>query len=229
MRPAPILFAGILSLAVSPAFAQGIVAGGDATPNFVGSTGLLQTPSADTVGDKGFSVFAGFNSPFDTYGLLFGPMDRLEVGVSFFDVDGGSDGFSINAKFELLQETDVIPGFAVGIVDAFDEIDRGTSWYVVASKDIGRLIPIRPLDLKAHLGYGGGFYDNEPFAALEFGIATPLDVAPGRPRFSFIPEYRNGNVNLGLRGKWRGFGATVAVFDFDSIGAMFSYTAGLRL
>ena len=229
MRPAHILFAGVLSLAVSPAFAQGIVTGNDATPNFVGSTGLLETPSAGTVGDKGFSAFAGWNPRYDTYGVLFGPMDRLEVGVSYFDVDNGDDGFAVNAKFALLQETDVIPGFAVGIVDAFDEIDRGHSWYLVASKDIGRLIPIRPLDLKAHLGYGGGIYDNEPFAALEFGIATPIDQAPGRPRFSFIPEYRNGNVNLGLRGKWRGFAATIALFDFDRVGAMFSYSAGLRL
>jgi hypothetical protein len=229
MRPAHILFAGVLSLAVSPAFAQGIIAGGDATPNFVGSTGLLETPSASTVGDKGFSIFTAFTPNYNTYVLLFGPMDRLEVGVSFFDLDGGNDGFAVNAKFTLLKEGDLVPGVAVGVVDVFDEINRGRSWYVVASKDIGKLIPIKPLDLKAHVGYGGGIYDQSPFAALEIGIATPLDSAPGRPSFAFIPEVRNGNVNLGLRGKWRGFGATVALFDFDRVGAMFSYTAGLRL
>jgi hypothetical protein len=231
MRRLSILLAGLLSLAVTPAFAApGILSGNDATPNFVGSTGLLETPNADTVGDKGFSVFAGFNPDYNTYGVLFGPFDRLEVGVSFFDIDSGDDGFAVNAKFGLLKESTFIPGVAVGVVDAFDEINQGHSWYVVASKDIGKLIPLHPFDIKASVGYGGGIYGNDPFASLEFGIGTPLDAIPlSHPRFSFIPEVRDGDVNLGLRAKWRGFGATVALFDFDRIGAMFSYSAGLRL
>jgi hypothetical protein len=231
MRFAQVLLAGALSLAVTPALAApGILSGNDATPNFVGSTGLLETPNADTVGDKGFSVFAGFNPRYNGFGVLFGPIDRLEVGVSFLDFDAGGDDLSVNAKFSLLKESALIPGFAVGVVDAFDEFGFDTSWYVVAGKDLRKLLPILPFDVKASLGYGGGIYGNEPFAALEIGIGTPLDVVPiSHPRFSFIPEVRNGNVNLGLRGKWRGFGATVSLFDFDRVGALFSYSAGLRL
>ena len=220
-----------LSLGVAPAFAApGIISGSGATPNFIGSTGLLETPNANTVGDKGFSVFAGFNPRYNGFGVLFGPFDRLEVGVSFLDFDNAGDDFAVNAKFALLKETDLIPGVAVGVVDAFDEFGPDASWYVVAGKDLRKLLPILPFDVKASVGYGGGIYGDEPFAALEIGLGSPLDVIPlSHPRFSFIPEVRNGDVNLGLRGKWRGFAATVSLFYFDRVGALFSYSAGLRL
>lgn len=226
--------AGLAFLLAAPASAQGVISGNDATPNFVGSTGLLLTPSADTVGDRGFSIFGQWNPRFDSYGVLFGPHERVEIGVSYFNVDDGfnrDDGFAVNAKVMLLKESTFIPGFAVGVVDAFDQTDMDPSWYLVMSKDIGKMIPLRPFDIKAHVGYGGGgLYRNEPFAALEIGIGTPLDAIPlSHPRFSFIPEVRDGEVNLGLRGKWRGFGATVGLFDFSRIGGMISYSAGLRL
>lgn len=232
LRHLAVLAGLVVALAV-PAAAQdgpGIISGSGATPNFVGSTGLLETPDANTVGDKGFSVFAGFNPRYNGFGVLFGPIDRLEVGVSFLDFDSGGSDLSVNAKFSLLKENALIPGVAVGVVDAFNEFGFDTSWYVVAGKDLRKLLPILPLDVKASLGYGGGIYGNDPFAALEIGIGTPLDLIPlSHPRFSFIPEFRNGNLNLGLRGKWRGFGATIALFDFDRVGALFSYSAGLRL
>lgn len=226
------VFAGLVVALAAPARAgePGIISGSGATPNFVGSTGLLETPDANTVGDKGFSVFAGFNPRYNGFGVLFGPIDRLEVGVSFLDFDNGGDDLAVNAKFSLLKESALIPGFAVGVVDAFDEFGTDASWYLVAGKDLRKLLPILPFDVKASLGYGGGIYGDEPFAALEIGIGTPLDLIPlSHPRFSFIPEYRNGDVNLGLRGKWRGFGATIALFDFHRVGALFSYSAGLRL
>ncbi len=231
LRRLAVLAGCALALGTAPAFAApGIINGSGATPNFIGSTGLLETPDANTVGDKGFSVFAGFNPRYNGFGVLFGPIDRLEVGVSFLDFDNAGDDFSVNAKFALLKETDLIPGLAVGVVDAFSEFGGDASWYVVAGKDLRKLLPILPFDVKASLGYGGGIYGDEPFAALEIGIGTPLDAVPlSHPRFSFIPEVRNGDVNLGLRGKWRGFAATVSLFDFDRVGALFSYSAGLRL
>jgi hypothetical protein len=232
-RITTILAASVLALTLSgPARAgePGIIGGSDATPNFLGSTGLLETPDADTVGDKGFSVFAGFNPRYNGFGLLFGPIDRLEIGVSFLDFDNGGDDLAVNAKFALLKESDIIPGFAVGVVDAFDEFGADASWYIVASKDLRKLLPVLPFNVSANVGYGGGFYGDDPFASLEFGIGTPLDLIPiSKPRFSFIPEVRNGNVNLALRGKWRGFAATIGLFDFDRVGALFSYSAGLRL
>ena len=225
----------LLTLIAGPVRAgddPGIVSGNEASPNFVGSTGLLLTPNAETVGDKGFSVFGSFNPRFDSVGVLFGPIDRLEVGLTFLnqDCDCFDDAFAVNAKFNLLKETDLIPGFSVGVVDAFDELGVDTSWYLVASKDLRKLLPILPFDVKGNLGYGGGIYRDEPFASLEIGIGTPLDAIPvTRPSFAFIPEVRDGEVNLGLRGKWKGFGATIALFDFDRVGVLFSYSAGLRL
>ena len=225
--------AGLALLLAAPAFAQdepGILSGADATPNFIGSTGLLETPNAHTVGDKGFAVFLTGGSRFNSAGVIVGPIKNLEIGATWLDIDNATSQIIVNAKYTVLNESTFIPGFAVGVVDAFDELRVGQSWYIVASKDIGKLIPLRPFDLRAHLGFGGGIYDEEVFAALEIGIATPLDAIPlSHPRLTFIPEIRNGDVNLGLRLKWRGFAASVALFDFDQIGGGISYTAGLRL
>jgi hypothetical protein len=70
--------------------------------------------------------------------------------------------------------------------------------------------------LAALLGYGGGLFDDDVFAGLEIGIGTPLDVLPvSTPSFSFMAEYANDDVNLGLRGRWKGFAATIGLLDFD--------------
>lgn len=226
------VMAGLLAV---PAHAQderpSLLGGGSAVPNFFGATGLLTTPTAYTVGDKGVSAHAYFGDDANSYGFLVGPFNRLEIGGTFLDFDGGLDEeFIVNAKFSLLQENFALPGVAVGVIDAFDELNADPSWYVVASKDLSRTIPLGLIQWKLNLGYGGGIYDDEIFAGAEFNIGTPLDVIPvTRPTFSFLAEYANDDVNLGLRGRWRGFAATVGFLDFDDVFGGVSYTTGLRL
>jgi hypothetical protein len=230
------LFSALLAAALltaAPAMAQdepSILGGGNAVPNFLGSTGLLLAPSAYTVGDRGVSGHAYFTDNFNSFGAQVGLSSRLEVGASYLDFDGGSNDVLLNAKFALLQETLPLPQLSIGVVDALDELDVDPSVYIVASKDLSRIIPLNLFPIRAHAGWGTGVYDNEPFFGLEMNLGTPLDVLPiSKPVFSGIAEYVNDDFNLGLRGRFKGFSATLSLFDFDEFGGGFSYTTGLRL
>lgn len=230
-----LLALALASLAfLRPAAAQepSLLRGGVNTPNFLGSTGLLYAPSAYTVGDQGISAFVTGSDRLSTYGGLFGVSDRLELGVSFLDFHNGgaSDNFAINGKFALLKETTVIPGLAVGVVDAFNELSLDQSWYVVASKDLTTLTTLTGFNLSAHAGYGHGIYGKSLFAGAEVRLGrTPNLPVIGSPTFSGIAEWVDGDVNLGLRGRYKGFAATIGLFDFGQIGGGISYTTGLRL
>jgi hypothetical protein len=222
------------ALLAAPAVAQdetpSILHGGQSSPNFLGATGLLLTPSAYTVGDRGISGHAYFTDPFNSFGVQAGITSRFEVGLTFLDGDdefGDDSEVILNAKAVLLRESFALPQISVGVMDAFDGLDVDPSWYFVASKDLSRILP---LSARAHFGYGGGLFDNDVFAGLEVGIGTPLDILPvSHPSFSFLAEYANDDVNLGLRGRWKGFAATIGLLDFDDFGFGVSYTTGLRL
>jgi hypothetical protein len=194
---------------------------GTSTPNFVGTTGLLLAPSAYTLGDRSAAAHAYFSDHFNSFGAEVSPIDRLELGFSWLNFDCGcsDDSVVFNGKFALLKETAALPGLAVGVVDAFDELDLDPSWYVVASKSLSKIAPIKGADLRGHLGYGGGLYDDDVFAGLELAFAS----AANRPSFSLISEYVATDVNLGLRANWKGWGATIALFDFDGFGGGITY------
>lgn len=221
-------------LAASPALAQqdepSILGGGNAVPNFLGSTGLLLSPSAYTVGDRGVSGHAYFTDDFENYGIQVGLGSRLEVGGSYLNSDSGDDGALLNAKYVLLEETLPLPAISVGVIDALDELNADPSVYVVASKDLSRIIPLNLFPIRGHVGWGSGIYDEEPFFGFEMNLGTPLDVLPiSHPVFSGMVEYVNDDFNVGLRGRFKGFSATLALFDFDDFGGGISYTTGLRL
>ena len=207
----------------SPAAAQqedrpGILFGGPTAPNFFGTTGLLLAPSAYTLGDKGFSGHFHGGTEFYSFGGAFGLTDRLEVGLTWLESDGfrrDDDGLLGNAKFALLKERLVIPQVAVGITDAFDQLDLDPSWYVVASKEF-------LFGLRAHLGYGDGIYDDDIFAGLEWGVGA-------NPSVGLIAEYVADDFNIGARARFGGFSLKAALFDFDEVGFGISYTGGLRL
>lgn len=220
-------------LTALPASAQekpSLLGGSSAVPNFFGATGLLETPNAYTVGDRGIGAHAYFTDNFESYGARVGLGSRLEVGATYLNLDNGDDDILFNAKFALLQEKLAIPAVAVGIIDAFDELDLDPSFYVVASKDLSQTIPLGLFPIRAHAGWGTGIYDEEPFFGLEMNLGTPFDVLPvDHPVFTGIAEYAHSDFNLGLRGRFKGFAATISLFDFDTFGGGISYTTGLRL
>jgi hypothetical protein len=233
MKLRAICILALACLAIAPVSAgerPSLLRGGTTSPNFLGATGLLFIPSAYTVGDRGVAGHAYFTDDFRTYGGLVGPIDRLEVGASYFDADGfGDDGVLLNGKFMLLKENAFLPGVSVGVIDALDELNADPSWYAVASKALPRFLPVVG-GFTVHAGFGGGIYDEELFAGVEWQIGTPLDAIPlTRPTVAAMAEFMNGDFNVGLRGRYRGFAATLGVFDFDNFGGGISYTTGLRL
>ncbi len=225
-----------MSLGAAPARAQGqpgLLRGGRATPNFFGVTGLLYSPSAYTVGSRGVAGHLHAHQDFWSGGALVGPTDRLELGATYVDFDDefcDDDGVLLNGKFNLLKEGRVLPAVSVGVVDALDQLNMDPGWYFVLSKDLKRTIPLLGVSARVHFGFGDGVYNLEPFGGFEIDFGNFTDVTPlTRVRTSFMAEFVNGNPNLGLRAKWRGFGITLGVFDFDRVGGGISYTTGLRL
>jgi hypothetical protein len=196
-------------------------------PNFLGATGLLLVPSAYLQKDRQLSAHVGGTSDFLGGGAVLGFANRLEIGVAGVDADagvaGGESGILANAKLGVLQETLTMPALSVGVIDAFDALDRDASWYVVASKYvIGYFVQGltgQQIAAKLHLGYGGGLYDQEIFAGAELFLRGPL---------SGMAEVANGEVNLGGRYHARHWTATVALFDFDQIGGEVVYTMAFR-
>ena len=208
------------------ASAVNTVLGGGPAQNFLGTPGLLLTPSAYTVGQNGLAAHGYGGDGFSSFGATYGIFKNLEVGATY--VDGhhfGDSGVLANAKYNVVRESTFLPAFSVGVIDAFNQLGGDPSWYVVASKDLNRVVPLHLLPLRVHLGYGAGVFDKDVFAGAELGLGTPLDVIPvAHPRFSAIAEYAHQDVNVGLRARWRGLGATLALFDFDRFGGGLTYT-----
>jgi hypothetical protein len=167
------------------------------------------------------------SSDFGAGGVIAGIRNRLEVGVTLLDADnefaGGDTELLANAKLNLFRETLTLPAFSVGILDAFDALDRDPSWYLVASKYLVRYF-VRALTgqeiaLKLHVGYGGGLYDQDLFAGAELFLPRGM---------SAMAEISNGEVNLGIRYHAGRFRATLGLFDLDHAGGGINYTAALH-
>jgi hypothetical protein len=223
-------FAGLFALTLvmaGPAFAQDVeeVARPNTearTPNFLGSTGLLLAPSAYTQARESGALALNGNSDFLGGSAVVGVTDRFEVGVGVLDFDedlGGGTEVLLNAKFQILKETDQMPAISAGVIDALDELDADQSWFVVASKFFTRGDTEQDFALKGHVGFGGGIYDEEIFAGAELFWASQL---------SFVAEFVNSDFNVGGRYHYKGWTATVALFDFDHLGGQIAYNVALR-
>lgn len=223
-------FAGMFVLALAlavPAFAQDVetVARPNTegrVPNFLGSTGLLYTPSAYTQGEAAGSLYLAGNSDFFGGGAVAGISDRLEIGVGVIDFDddlGGDTEVLVNAKFQLLKETNQLPALSVGVVDAFDQLDLDPSWYVVASKFFTRSQTDADFALKGHVGFGGGLYDEEVFAGAELMWQNNV---------SLLAEFINSDFNVGGRYHYKGWVATLGWFDFKHLGGQLAYAVKLK-
>jgi hypothetical protein len=232
MFPMRKAFAGLfvmtmaLALAV-PAFAEDVetVARPNTearTPNFLGATGLLYTPTAYTQHEANGSLYLSGNSDFFGGGATYGITDRLEVGFGVLDFDddlGGDTEILANAKFQLLKETNQLPALSVGVIDAFDQLDLDPSWYIVASKFFTRANTDADFALKGHVGFGGGLYDEEVFAGAELLWSNNI---------SLLAEFINSDFNVGGRYHYKGWTATIGWFDFKHVGGQIAYNIALK-
>lgn len=162
-----------------------------AAPSINGSTGLINTPSADVLREGQFSL-GYYNTNEGGVGVFNTNIaPKLEIGVAGFRYDNESNKNYLNAKFSLLPETIVSPGLAVGIEDAADKTDR--SYYAVVSKGL-------PLGFRIHAGVGNGHYDGL-FAGIEKTI-NPISILTGNsvfPATTLIAEYDGHDMNYGAR------------------------------
>jgi len=196
-------------------------------PNFLGATGLLLAPSAHVQRDREVSIVAAGNARFVAGGAVVGVGNRMELGAAVLDSGdefaAGETELLANARLNLFPETLIRPAFSVGVSDALDALDLGPGWYLVTSKTIipyfVRAVAGREAALKLHLGYGGGIYDEEPFAGLEL-------FGPGS--LSGMAEVVHGRVNLGARFFRRGLCVTAGLFALDHGGGSISYSLPLR-
>jgi hypothetical protein len=187
-----------------------------AAPNFLGSTGLLLTPSADVVRLREWNAHVHGTDDLTTYGANLGLFENLEVGVTGVDPDVGSSEALINAKYRLVPESATVPAIALGAVDLADELDIDPSIYLVVSKALGAFgVETGGYQLRGHLGIGDGIYD-DIFAGVDLII---------NPRLLLMAEYDSNDFNFGARlGLTPEVRVDLAILDGD-FGAGISFNA----
>ncbi|MCE5286582.1 MAG: YjbH domain-containing protein [Pelosinus sp.] len=162
-----------------------------AAPALNGSTGLINTPSADVLREGQISLGYYHLKDGGVGNVAFHVAGNLEVGAAGFRYDGQANKTYVNAKLALAPETVLTPGLALGVMDAANQQER--SFYAVASKAL-------PLGLRLHVGTGSGQFGGV-FAGIEKTI-NPVSVLTGNnafPATTFIAEYDGKNMNYGAR------------------------------
>ncbi|HML34105.1 YjbH domain-containing protein [Sporomusa sphaeroides] len=180
-----ILAAAVVLLAAAPAYAA---------PSINGSTGLINTPTADVLQAGQFSLGYYHLKEGGVGTLNLNLAKNLELGVAGFryDSDSGRDNDTLfNLKYGLLSETVLTPGLAVGVEDIGNDDKR--THYAAASKGL-------PLGFRIHAGVGDGRYDGV-FAAIEKTI-SPVGALTGNnifPATTLIAEWDGDRMNYGAR------------------------------
>jgi len=165
-----------------------------AAPSINGSTGLINTPTADVLREGRFSLGYHHLDEGNAGSFTLGLSNELEVGVAGFryDSDSHKDNQTyLNVKYSLLSDTVLTPGLAIGIEDIGDKDKR--TFYAAASKAL-------PFGFRIHAGVGDGRYDGV-FAALEKTI-SPTSIATGNnvfPATTLIAEWDGDKMNYGAR------------------------------
>jgi len=195
----------------------------NAAPSMLGPTGLILTPTADTLGMTEFDVgVSGIR--FDDNGnetVIYGNagvLPGLEVGVSH-DRFGNEDSQTlVNAKLRLFRPPLGRFTLSAGMIDITDQVDRTS--YLVLSHAIGAGVITRvgPVTLpQVHIGIGNGRLDR-----VFGGVSTVV----GR-RVEVMAEYDGAHVNVGARVPLAlRFAATVAGLDgFKDVAAGVSFSS----
>lgn len=189
-----------------------------ATPAYRGYTGLMLTPTADTLKTGGFDFGAVFLSN-DTNDTTFfsgniGILDSLEVGGAVISPEHGDSNGIINAKYGLLKETMTAPALAIGWSDVADQLD--STPYVVLSKSL-TMQGTNSLAPRLHVGVGSGSLDGV-FAGLSARIAEQLQL---------MIEYDTNDVNFGLQfAAAQGLRLHAGLVGGDNLGLGASYNVG---
>ncbi|HEX2948719.1 MAG TPA: hypothetical protein VHV83_03985 [Armatimonadota bacterium] len=207
---------GLLTLALS----LGLTTAGIAAPSFLGLTGLIFTPTADTLQKNAFNASIHAvegDSPLYSFNVGFKP--NLEGGFSQLP----DSETIINAKYTFLPESAKTIGVAAGVMDLTDQ--KATTLYVVASKKYSTKDLLYGVDyIQGSLGIAGGDSDefvlDGVFGGVGIGIAK---------RATVMLEYDGDNFNYGARyDLGKGFDARIGVAgEGHDLLAGISYTGKL--
>ncbi len=194
-----------------------------AAPSLLGPTGLILTPTADTVGmtefNLGVSGIRSDDTPDETiaYGNV-GLVPGLEVGLSHVKLEHEDGETLLNAKLRLFQPPLGRFTVSAGMIDVTDRFDRTS--YVVVSHVLGAGVISRvgPVTLPTiHLGIGNGQLDR-----VFGGVSTVVNR-----KVEVMAEYDGQHVNIGARVPLAlRFSATVAALDgTQELGAGVSFSS----
>ncbi|MCD6119661.1 YjbH domain-containing protein [bacterium] len=192
----------LLVLAVT-AFVLICTASAYAEPNLEGAGGLINTPSAEATEDG--VVYLGLNKNLNltdddkfsglvqySYFFNIGFLPHLEISgriVRFPDYEeervarfGDYKDREGSIKFQLLDESDTLPAFAIGAMDIGGESRHQEAYYAVAQKTLMN-------NLRVNIGGGTGKFE---------GVFGGIDWEPSTG-FHVMAEYDTESVNAGLR------------------------------
>ena len=166
----------------------GVFSQASAAPATTGTTGNIDTPSADVL-RPGQASIAYYNLH-EGKDLAFGVniAKNLELSGARQEYKKTSAETYLNLKYGVLHEGILTPGMAVGIEDITNQKDQTV--YAVMSKGL-------PLGLRLHAGVGNGHYDGLFFAVEKKLI--PMSMGGVFPDTSLIIEHNGHAMNYGLR------------------------------
>lgn len=178
---------GLFSLALVCVLAVAV----SAAPSFIGPTGLLLVPTADTLNEKQFAIsyFNFEEHEADTYGANYGVLPGLEVGFTHLS----NDETTINFKYAFEPEQFAGTRVGLGVLDLTDETN--TVLYAVATRDISLDVPKELSNFKLTFGLAGGDSAealplNGFFGGLSFEVGSKLTV---------LVEHDGEEINIGAR------------------------------
>ncbi|MFN8575914.1 MAG: YjbH domain-containing protein [Candidatus Sericytochromatia bacterium] len=235
-----------------------------ASSTFYGDQGIINTPSAYVLNDRNIDISFGSLSDkvsyiYNKHNLLYtmglGFLPRTELGISFNQiftgvVDGdnpylknSSFDRSIFLKFQILEESEYIPAFAIGGRDIFSNafINRD-----VRAED--RKNDVSSWQQIFYLAFGKKVYDFNMNIGYSYAPGVPFGFAASRTEGSFrisgffanietpklyslvsgMFEFDSNRINYGVNfGPFYGFSAKAVMIDLTNFNIKTSWSTRL--
>lgn len=198
--------AGILSLLLLninySAFAKQSV---NTTP--WGYTGLINMPTADTLGFGDYNISANYimRNPGFLLNAHFGLFDRLELGVVGGVPSVGFSGFAGNLKYQLIKPTVKMPtSLAVGLnligLARDTKLITGNSLYMVLSQDFNWQMPDKSIYnlFSGHVGFSGNIENSRIMIGLDVPITEYVNL---EGEFLGKTSSFDEMINVGIKAK----------------------------
>jgi hypothetical protein len=153
------------------------------TPSNIGTTGLMEIPSARTIKENSYTLGISQIEPYRYYYVVFSPLKNLEITGRITEIlnvpasnrDPKWKGYgnykdkAFDLKYKLISESKFLPAIAIGIMDP-----HGTrlysSQYIVASKQI------YPFNFT--LGFGNGRFGEKQLDEKGEGFRIEMIQSP---------------------------------------------------